>query len=251
MKLKTIESGSKGNCSLLLTDKTKFIIDIGITYLKLKRSLEELKLVPNDFTGILITHSHTDHIRSLGTIIKHTKLDVYIPLKMYAELKEIVPKERVKVLEEKNQIEDLVINVLPTSHDTKCSVGYLFESNDKSIVYITDTGYINRKILNKINNKDVYLIESNHDIEMLMKGPYPDFLKERVKSDYGHLSNDTTARYLKKLIGKRTKYILLAHISEKNNTYEKILEEMKKNEIDKKVEIILAKQDEESPLVEV
>lgn len=251
MKFKSIESGSKGNSSLILCDSDKFIIDIGISYLKLKRTLEALKLDINDFTGVLITHSHSDHTKGLVAIIKHTKLNIYIPPKMYAELKDIVPDDRVVFLEEKNKFTDLTVELLPTSHDTACSVGYLFECNKKSLVYITDTGYINRKILNKIVNKNIYMIESNHDEVMLMEGPYPQFLKERVCSDYGHLSNKMTAKYLKKVVGNNTKAILLAHISEKNNTYDKVLEEIKKIKLDENITILLATQSEETPYIEV
>ena len=122
---------------------------------------------------------------------------------------------------------------------------------DKSLVYITDTGYINRKILNNIVGKDCYIIESNHDEVMLMDGPYPRFLKERVISDKGHLSNITTAKYLKKIVGKNTKNIILAHRSETNNTEEKILEAIDNVELDKNINIYIARQNEEGPLIEV
>ena len=99
--------------------------------------------------------------------------------------------------------------------------------------------------------KDAYLIESNHDEIMLMDGPYPRFLKERVISDKGHLSNRTTAKYLKKIIGKNTKNIILAHLSENNNTEEKALEAMHEEDLDKNIHITIARQYEESPMIEV
>ena len=100
-------------------------------------------------------------------------------------------------------------------------------------------------------NKDIYVIESNHDEVMLMDGPYPRFLKERVISDTGHLSNKTTAKYLKKIMGDKTKYVLLAHLSEKNNTPEKALEAMKNEEIDKQAKVLIASQYEMSEILEV
>ena len=119
------------------------------------------------------------------------------------------------------------------------------------MVYVTDTGYINRKYLNRMIDKNAYIIESNHDEEMLMDGPYPRFLKERVISDQGHLSNKTTAKYLKKIIGNSTKNVVLAHLSEKNNTEEKALEAMTDEGIDKKVTITIARQYEETDMIEV
>ena len=251
MKVKTIASGSKGNCSIVLCGDTNLIIDMGISYLTLKRSLEENSLSFEQFSGILITHSHKDHISGLKSLIKKTNLTVYIPEKMYDDLKDIVPPYRCEFIEDKFQINDVNIELIHTSHDAPCSVGFIITYNNKSLVYITDTGYINRKYLAKMTEKDIYVIEANHDEVMLMDGPYPRFLKERVISDKGHLSNKTTAKYLKKIIGKNTKYIVLAHLSEKNNTEEKALEAVHEELGDTKIQILIARQHEESPILEV
>ena len=251
MKFKVLASGSKGNCTIVLCDNTKLIIDMGISYLTLKRSLEENSLSLLDFSGILITHCHTDHIRGLSSVLRNTKLNVYIPKEMYESLKEYVELDRCIFVEDNFSIGDIQIELIHTSHDAPYSVGYIINYLDKNLVYVTDTGYINRKYLNKMINKDAYIIESNHDEYMLMNGPYPEFLKNRVKSDSGHLSNKTTALYLNKIIGDKTKTIVLAHLSEKNNTEEKALEAITEREIDKKAEVYIAKQYEEGPMIEV
>ena len=251
MKIKTLSSGSKGNCSIVLCDNTNLIIDMGISYLTLKRSLEENSLSFSNFQGILITHCHKDHTSGLSTLINKTKLNVYIPEGMYDSLKEYVPKERCIFVEDEFNINDVKIELIHTSHDAPSSVGYIIEYNDRSLVYVTDTGYINRKYLNRMVNKNLYLIESNHDEVMLMDGPYPRFLKERVISDTGHLSNNTTSKYLKKIVGDKTKTIILAHLSEKNNTEEKALEAIKKEELDKNIKVLIARQYEESEMIEV
>ncbi len=251
MKVQTIASGSKGNCTIVLCNDTNLIIDMGISYLTLKNSLEENSLSFDNFNGILITHCHKDHTKGLSSLIKKTNIPVYIPEKMYDSIKEYVPYPRCIIIDDEFYINDVKINLLHTSHDAPCSVGFIIRNNDKSLVYITDTGYINRKILNNIVGKDCYIIESNHDEVMLMDGPYPRFLKERVISDKGHLSNITTAKYLKKIVGKNTKNIILAHRSETNNTEEKILEAINNVELDKNINIYIAKQNEEGPLIEV
>ena len=251
MKVKTIASGSKGNCTIVLCGDTNLIIDMGISYLTLKRSLEGHSLSFQDFSGILITHCHNDHIKGLSSLIKNTKLKVYIPKEMYDSLKEYVPYTSCEFIEDKFIINDVKIELIHTSHDAPSSVGFIIEHNGKSLVYVTDTGYINRKYLTKMVGKDAYIIESNHDEVMLMDGPYPRFLKERVISDTGHLSNKTTAKYLKKIVGPNTKNIVLAHLSEKNNTEEKALEAMKIEELDKIAKISIARQNEEGPLIEV
>ena len=251
MKVKTIASGSKGNCTIVLCDNTNIIIDMGISYLTLKRSLEENSLSFEQFNGILITHSHKDHINGLKSLVNHTNLTVYIPEKMYDELQDIVPRYRCEFIEDNFNIQDVEIELIHTSHDAPCSVGYIIKYNDKLLVYVTDTGYINRKYLAKMTEKDIYIMEANHDEVMLMDGPYPRFLKERVISDKGHLSNKTTAKYLKKIIGRNTRYIVLAHLSEKNNTEEKVLEAIEEELGETNINILIAKQKEESPMIEV
>ena len=251
MKIKTIASGSKGNCSIVLCDETNLIIDMGISYLTLKRSLEENSLSFDQFTGILITHNHKDHISGLASLIKKTHIKVFIPLEMYDGIKELVPKNRCEFVDDIFKVNDTQIELIHTSHDAPYSIGFIITQQEKSIVYVTDTGYINRKYLKKMENKDLYLIESNHDEIMLMDGPYPRFLKERVISDKGHLSNTTTSKYLSKIVGNKTKYIILAHISEKNNTEELAYQCTKEELNNDKVEILIAKQYEESAFIEV
>lgn len=251
MKVKTIASGSKGNCAIVLCENTNIIIDIGISYQTLKKSLEENSLSFEQFVGILITHSHKDHINGLKSLIKHTNLKVYIPEKMYEELEEIVPRYRCEFVDDKFQIQEIGVELIHTSHDAPCSVGFIITHNQKSLVYITDTGYINRKYLAKMVDMNIYIIEANHDEVMLMDGPYPRFLKERVISDKGHLSNTTTAKYLKKIIGANTKYIVLAHLSEKNNSEEKVLEAINNELGSTPIKILIARQKEESPMIEV
>ena len=251
MKVQVLASGSKGNVTLVFCEDTKLIIDIGLSYITVKRMLEEKNLTFEDFQGILITHSHSDHIKGLSALIKHTNLSVIIPKEMYIDLENVVPKERCKFVEDVFTINDVNIELIHTSHDTNYSVGYIIEYKDKELVYVTDTGYINRKFLRRIINKDIYIIESNHDEVMLMDGPYPRFLKERVISDKGHLSNKTTAKYLKNSVGDKTKYIVLAHLSEKNNTEDLALEETSKVIENKNIKILTARQDEESEVLEV
>lgn len=251
MKIKTIASGSKGNCTVVICEDTKLIIDMGISFLTLKKCLEENSLSLSDFSGILITHCHKDHTKGLASLMSKTKLQAYIPEEMYDSLKEFIPYQRCIFIEDNFKINDVEIELIHTSHDVPYSVGFIIKHDEKSLVYVTDTGYINRKFLNKMINHDLYLIESNHDEVMLMEGPYPRFLKERVISDKGHLSNNTTAKYLKKIVGPNTKNIILAHISEKNNTKEKVLETINEVSLREDINIFIADQYEPGPLIEV
>lgn len=254
MKIKPIRSGSKGNSTLIYTENTKILIDVGIAYLTIKNELEKESINVKELDGILITHNHSDHIKGLSTLIKKTNLKVYIPKEMIIDLKDILPFENMQIIEEEFDIQDIHFHLIRTSHDVTCSVGYIITDGKSSIFYATDTGYINRKYYKIMQNQDLYFIESNHDEEMLMNGPYPYYLKQRVLSDEGHLSNKSTAKYLSKTIGNSTKYIILAHLSEKNNTEElalqAITEEFTKKNIPK-TKIFIARQDEALPTIEV
>lgn len=253
MKFMSFSSGSKGNCSFIGTDNVKLIIDAGVTFGYLEKQLIKNDIDIDEISGVLITHIHSDHIKGLKQFVKKMNWKVYIPDKMKKEVLEFIDDEYIEVIDDFTNMIDLNINLIYTSHDTECSVGYLFESDNTSLVYITDTGYINRKYLKLIDNKSVYFLESNHDEAMLMDGPYPYYLKQRVISDSGHLSNNMAAKYLSLIVGDKTKCIILAHVSEKNNTYDLAYDTIrdKLDMISYNGELFVAKQDEVTKLVEV
>lgn len=252
MKVKILASGSKGNSTLIRTDKINILIDMGINYQYLCTELEKIDVDPKQIDAILITHTHSDHIKGLASLVKKTNLKVYILPEMMEEISKKIPSSNIHYYEEPTYLEDLKINLIRISHDVE-GVGFIIESKTSSLVYITDTGYINEKYFPSMKNKNLYILESNHDEEMVMEGPYPYILKQRVLSDHGHLSNNTAAEYLSKIVGKDTKKIILAHISENNNTEELALETtrnyLKEHNIEKEIEI--AKQYESLDEIEV
>lgn len=252
MKIKVIASGSKGNCTLIRTNKVNILIDMGITYQVLCNELDKISMSPKDLDAILITHSHNDHTKGLASLVKKTNLKVYLLENMLEELGNKIPHDNIKFYEDNTYIEDLKIETFRISHDVD-GVGFIIENDDKNLVYVTDTGYINENYFTRLKNKNLYVIESNHDEEMVMEGPYPYILKQRVLSDKGHLSNITTAGYLQELVGDRTKSIILAHISENNNTEELALNTTKQvlNENGINIPIIVAKQYESLEEIEV
>ena len=246
MKVSVLASGSKGNSTYIETNNTKVLIDAGMSNLYIEKKLILLGVNPDDINFIFITHTHTDHIAGLKVFIKKHHPKVFLTLDMYNELKDIL--NDYEILESEIILNDLIVDYFKTSHDTD-SVGYIFKSNDKEIVYVTDTGYINIKNLKKLNNKDLYIFESNHDIEMLMNNPnYPYQIKQRILGDKGHLSNNQCKEYLNKIIGDKTKYIVLAHLSEQNNDPSLALNNL--NDI-KNIKIMIATQNEGTELIEV
>ncbi len=217
MKITILGSGSKGNSTLIEIGNTKILIDVGFSYRTLKEKLNTINVDPLTIDYILITHDHSDHIYGLKTYLKNYKPFVYMSKKI-ADVFFDFDYENVIYLEDELKINDILITTLQTSHDATDSCGYLITYKDESLVYITDTGYIHNKILNRIKNKTYYIFESNHDIDMLINGKYPEYLKQRIWGDRGHLSNELAGSYLSKIVGDNTKKIVLAHLSEENNT---------------------------------
>lgn len=212
MKITNLASGSKGNSTLIELGNKNILIDMGLPLTNLETRLEH-KFPEIDI--LIITHTHTDHIKGLQSIIKKQNPKIYT---IENALNKIIKSD--KIINQKTIIEDdLEIELFEVSHDTPC-IGIYLKHNNKEIVYITDTGYIKDKLLKKYQNKDVYILESNYEEEMLQNGKYPYHLKQRIRSDKGHISNEDSVRYLKKLIGIKTKYVMLAHLSEENNNPE-------------------------------
>ena len=246
MKVSVLASGSKGNCTYIETNNTKVLIDLGMSNLYVEKKLISLGVNPDDINCIFITHTHTDHVAGLKVFIKKHHPKIFLTTKMYDELHDIL--NDYEILEDKIVLDDLLVDYFKTSHDTD-SVGYIFKNNDKEIVYVTDTGYLNIKNLKKLNNKDFYIFESNHDIELLMNNPhYPYQIKQRILGDKGHLSNIQCREYLKKIIGDKTKYIVLAHLSEQNNNPNIALDNLKDIT---NIKILVADQNESTELIEV
>lgn len=252
MDIKVLSSGSKGNTTYVDCGNIKLIIDMGNNCKYVVDKLKGLGINPRDIDAILITHTHSDHIKGLKSFVNRYNTKVYITKGMLGDLSYL---ENYSIMDKDSFIiGDVLINTIKTSHDAPDSVGYIINHNNKSLVYITDTGYINKKYFKLLSNKDIYVLESNHDIELLSNSSYPFYLRQRILGDKGHLSNYDASRYLSLFIGGNTKYIFLAHLSEENNTpdlaYNTLMERLNEDEKDIP-NVIIALQDIETELVSV
>lgn len=225
MKVSVLATGSKGNCTYIETKKCKILVDLGTTSLYAERNLKDLGVNPKEIDAIFLTHTHVDHIAGLRVFLKKNPTKVFLTEKMYQELQSTLQLINYEFLNDIFYLDDLTVEIMKTSHDVDDSNAYLFTSEKKSLVYITDTGYINAKYHKRLMNKTMYIIESNHDENLLMNGTYPFHIKQRIIGDRGHLSNKQCSYYLSKLIGEDTKEIILIHLSQDNNRKELAYEE--------------------------
>lgn len=212
MKYAVLSSGSKGNATVISDGKTNILIDCGISKKQLNERLLTCGLTLSDINYVLITHGHSDHIKSV---------DIFPPKKVYASLLVLGPtNEESNILcsYTRYSFDDIIVTPFPLSHDATNTTGYLLESGDEKLVYVTDTGYLSDKALSILKNANYYIFESNHDVKMLCESNRSAYLIKRILGDQGHLSNVDSAYYLSSLIGDRTSEITLAHLSEECNT---------------------------------
>ena len=211
-----LASGSKGNATLIFNNDTSILIDFGISKKEIEEKLSSISKNLANLDYFLFTHAHSDHIKSYECT----------PIEKRYALKNIVPlvKDHELSCYKEYQLGSFLIMPIKASHDSNPTCGFLLKSDNKELVYLTDTGQISKRTFNLIKNKTYYIIESNHDVEMLLNSNRPAILKSRILSYKGHLSNEDSAFYMSNLIGENTKKIVLAHLSEECNTAEKALD---------------------------
>lgn len=265
MNLVSITSGSSGNCIYVGSDDTHVLVDVGISGKRIKDGLNSIGIEPDELSGILITHEHSDHIQGLGVMARKYGIPIYATkgtISGIIESKSLgdIPMELFTIIEadEKFFIDDLEINPVKISHDAKEPVAYRIGHNNKSIGICTDLGMYNDYIVDSFKGVNAILLEANHDVNMLQVGRYPYSLKRRILSDKGHLSNENSGRLLCELLHDDLSTILLGHLSEENNlaelAYETVRLEILMNECKYKpedFELIVASRAERSKLVAV
>lgn len=215
-------SGSTGNSTYISTEDGAILVDAGASFKGISSAIEKVGGSTEDIKAVAITHEHIDHIKGLKPLINKTKATVIASSKTLETLIELdkIPKwaKTIAVDNAPLEIGGIILNRFATSHDCDGSSGYTFTLKDsKKIAVCTDLGIVTDEVRSAIEKSDVLVFESNHDIEMLKKGPYPPSLKIRIMSDKGHISNNACAAELAQLLKSGTTRFILAHLSQNNN----------------------------------
>lgn len=227
MRFCVLGSGSKGNCTLVESGSTAILIDAGFSGKEILRRLARINRHPEQLTAIVVTHEHGDHISGVGVLSRRYNLPVYANYGTHKKSEGRVKKLAGRFEFETGEaftLDALNLHPFRVSHDTADPVGFVVADADCRLGYCTDTGHITKLIHHHIGLCQGLILEANHDPKLLMNGPYPMQLKQRVRSNQGHLANGDTARFLAGLCDGPLQHVVLAHLSQTNNLPELALE---------------------------
>lgn len=218
----TLASGSSGNALVLSCGDVRLLVDAGISCRRVEAGLRALGLELADLTAVLITHTHTDHVSGLRTLLKRTDTPLCATAAAGRELALRLPEAagRLETLElcRSRSLGAVEVTAFPTSHDAPGACGFRLDTPDGAVGLMTDTGYVTEEAADLLPGVTLAVLEANHDVETLRGGPYPYYLKRRILGDEGHLSNEDCARFAVTLAERGAVDIILAHLSQENNT---------------------------------
>lgn len=222
IKFCPIVSGSEGNSVYIGTEYTNILIDAGLSGKRIEEGLKQIDVLAETIDGIFVTHEHADHIQGVGVLSRRYDLPIFATEgtwnAMDCILGNISRKNRKIIYSgEKMEFNDLIINPFSISHDAAEPVGYSVLAGNIKMAVATDMGHVTDIVKEGVADSDILLVESNHDIDMLQNGSYPYYLRQRILSDRGHLSNDTAGGLLSEMVTSRLKHVFLGHLSNENN----------------------------------
>lgn len=256
MELRTLASGSSGNCILISRDGAHLLVDAGISCKRILTHLRELGIDPAGVAGVLITHEHSDHISGLSTLIKRLGAPVYASPGTALALRRRMawPVGRLRDVPpgEAFEVGGFTVRGFATSHDAEEPMGFTFSCGEKRAAVVTDLGYVSDGVLEAVLGAGLVVCEFNHDVELLRLGRYPYPLKRRILGDRGHLSNEAGAALALRCVEQGAHTVLLAHLSAENNTPALALEAARKALAGHEgVTVAVAPRSEPSPAYEV
>lgn len=220
MRICNLSSGSKGNCTYIESEKGKILLDIGVNAKYVELCLERLNVLPENIDAILITHEHSDHIKGVSVFARKYNISIYCERALFDVLNLQLNNcsHLIHNFDTDFFIKDMHIVPVELSHDSTACCGYKIIENDAVASFITDTGYCSDEVFEVIKSSAIVYLESNYDEQMLFACMYPTFLKKRIMSNKGHLSNLDCAKVIEKLTSTGTRLVVLSHISENSNT---------------------------------
>lgn len=255
MKISALSSGSSGNCFYVSEKDKAILIDCGISYKQVLEKLSSLRQNPRNIKAIFVTHEHTDHVSGVDVLVRNLKIPVYAT-KGTCKNSFLCSREDL-INEIKNdktiKLAGMEISAFSKSHDASEPVSFRI-NNGKTISIITDIGYACKSVCESVSDSDFLVLESNHDISMLENSPYPDFLKRRIASNIGHLSNLHSSLCVLEHGTRKLKNVVLAHLSAVNNTPELALSCFKnllKERRDLKPRIFISERDKATGVIRV
>ena len=223
MKIVTLSSGSSGNCIYVESDKTKLLVDCGLTGKLAITLMQEAGINPYELNAIFVTHEHIDHVKGVGVLSRKFNLPIFANEATWLAMQKKIGKieyHNINVFKSNTffNFRDLDVHNLSTFHDAKDPVFFVFYQRNQKISILTDTGIVSNTILDAVKHSDKLILESNHDMDMLLNGPYSYDLKMRIKSDFGHLSNDLASEIMDEIVSGNGEHLILGHLSQNNNT---------------------------------
>ena len=233
MKFCSLGSSSSGNSYLVSKNNTNILVDSGFSVTELESRMSQRELKPSEITAIFLTHEHDDHSKGVFAFAEKHNKPIYLTygtLKMCQ--KKIKKSYNLKIniispLDTLN-LHDFTIYIIPVPHDAREPVQFKFKSEEKTLAIITDLGFGNNELINSIQQINALILESNHDENLLNQSKYPKNLKDRIRSNYGHLSNEDSLEILRKINLDYLKWLGAAHLSKENNSPELVKDSWKK-----------------------
>jgi len=219
LRVSILGSGSRGNAALVTTSRVRVLVDAGFSFRSLCKRMAEIGESAEGLDAVLISHEHSDHVSGLQVLSRKVSVPIYMTGRTDGAIEWGEKRPHVETFKAgaKLAIGDLEIETFTIPHDAVDPVGFTFRQNGCKVGVATDLGYMTESIKRHIAGCDMLVLESNHDLEMLKVGPYPWFVKQRVMSRVGHLSNQAVSDYLSAEFDLATRILVLAHLSGNNN----------------------------------
>ncbi|MFH1396898.1 MAG: MBL fold metallo-hydrolase [archaeon] len=254
-EVSVLASGSSGNCFYVGSKNTEILIDAGISCKQISERLTKIGKDINNIKGIFITHEHVDHIRGINVLSRKYNIPIYINEGTLAE--SFINPRNANIIKTDKEFEFNGLKILPfsKSHDASDPISFQIKNKNKKISVVTDIGFSCDNVIQSISESNLVILESNHDLDMLKNGRYPQFLKNRIAGKLGHLSNYDAALLVLEHANKKLQHILLSHLSLNNNrpdlavkTFNSLLSERKDL---KKLQTILSYREKPTELITI